>query len=454
VISRVSESEVYRHLWTTECSDRTFGEQERLRSWLSILVALAKAEAEQGIVPAGVVGALRDVGVDQLDLQRIAAETRATGHSMVGLIRELQRVLPPEVSEWVYYGATVQDVTDTWFGLVMRDVAAVVQSDVRALERVLLHVATSHRTTPMTGRSHAQAGAPIPFGFKVASWADELRRHDERLEQGSARWAVGQLGGAVGALGFFGTTGTALRQRFCELLDLGDPQISWTTSRDRLVEFAQALVLVGATLARIGNEVLELQRPEIDEVREAPTAAGIGSITMPHKRNPETAEHLDTLCRLARSQLSVLEEGLTGIHERDGRGWKAEWVALPEVCILTMTALSLAGPMVSGLEVDIAAMRRNLTERGTTMGSERLLAGLAARMGKQSAQAGLQRLLHDDTGVTRSLSEPALVAEISAMSGAPASEIETWLGADAFVAATTMVDDVVRRGHRALAAGR
>ena len=69
-----------------------------------------------------------------------------------------------------------------------------------------------------------------------------------------------------------------------------------------------------------------------------------------------------------------------------------------------MTALSLAGPMVAGLEVDIAAMRRNLTERGTTMGSERLLAGLAARVGKQSAQAALQRLLHDDTGAMRSLS--------------------------------------------------
>jgi adenylosuccinate lyase len=450
----MSESVVYRHLWTTERSDQTFGEQERLQSWLSILVALAKAQADQGIVPPGVVGALREVAVDQLDLQRIAAETRVTGHSMMGLIRELQRVLPPEVSEWVYYGATVQDVTDTWFGLVMRDVAAAVRSEVRALERTLLQVASSHRTTPMTGRTHAQAGAPIPFGFKVASWADELRRHDERLEQGSARWAVGQLGGAVGALGFFGTTGAALRQRFCELLDLGDPQMSWTTSRDRVVEFAQALVLVGATLARVGNEVLELQRPEIDELREAPASAGIGSITMPHKRNPETAEHLDTLCRLARSQLSVLEEGLTGIHERDGRGWKAEWVALPEVCILTMTALALAGPMVAGLEVDAPAMRRNLTGRGTVMGSERLLAGLAARVGKQRAQAELQRLLHDDTGATRSLSEPVLVAELCALSGAPAAEVEAWLGADALGAATTMVDDVVRRGHRALAAGR
>lgn len=449
--SRVSESEVYRHLWTTEGSDRIFGERERLQSWLSILVALAKAQAEQGIVPAGVVGALRDVDVDQLDLRRMAAETRATGHSMMGLIRELQQVLPPEVSEWVFYGATVQDVTDTWFGLVMRDVTAAVQEDVRALERTVLHLATLHRTTPMTGRTHAQAGAPIPFGFKVASWAEELRRHDQRLEQGAVRWAVGQLGGAVGALGLFGATGIPMRQRFCELLGLGDPQMSWTTSRDRVVEFAQVLVLVGATLARIGNEVLELQRPEIDELREAATAAGIGSITMPHKRNPETAEHLDTLGRLTRAQLSVLAEGLTGLHERDGRGWKAEWVALPEVCILTMTALSLARPMIAGLDVDTAAMSRNLSERGTTMASERLLAGLAARVGKHSAQAALQHMLHDETGAMRSLSEAALVAEISTMSGVPAADVEGWLGADELLAATTMVDDVVRRGRLALA---
>ena len=55
----------------------------------------------------------------------------------------------------------------------------------------------------------------------------------------------------------------------------------------------------------------------------------VGSITMPHKRNPEGSEHLDTLARLVRANAGVLLEGMVGGHERDGRGWKAEWVALP-----------------------------------------------------------------------------------------------------------------------------
>ena len=242
----------------------------------------------------------------------------------------------------------------------------------------------------MVGRTHGQPGSPITFGFKVASWADEVRRHLERLAEGRPRWLVGQLGGAVGVLGFFAPHGAALRAAFCAELGLADPGISWLTSRDRLAEFGALLAMICGTLARIGNEVYELQRPEIGELREPTTPDTVGSITMPHKRNPEGSEHLDTLARLVRANAAVLLEGMVVGHERDGRGWKAEWVALPEVCLLTGVALRLARRLLSGLVVDVETMRANL-ERPATAGSERVLAGLTRRLGKHAAQ----RLLHD-----------------------------------------------------------
>src|SRR4029450_9727410 len=112
------------------------------------------------------------------------------------------------------------------------------------------------------------------------------------------------------------------------------------------------------------------------ELREAP-GGGTSSITMPHKRNPETAEHLGTLARLARSSAGVLLESMVGQHERDGRAWKAEWIALPEGCLLTGAALSFGRSIVEGLEVDVAAMSANLAAHGGLLGSEQVLAELS-----------------------------------------------------------------------------
>ena len=216
---------------------------------------------------------------------------------------------------------------------------------------------------------------------------------------------VGQLGGAVGSLAFFGDRGMAVRASFCRRLGLREPEVSWLVSRDRLAEFVHLLAMVTATLARIGNEVYELQRPEIGELREPTTSEAVGSITMPHKRNPEASEHLVTLSRLVRAQAGVVLEGMVQEHERDGRGWKAEWVAFPEACLLTGAALSVAAGLVEGLEVDSARMLVNLQASGGYAASERLLAGLAPSLGKHEAQRMLQDRLRAWAEGGRSLAD-------------------------------------------------
>jgi adenylosuccinate lyase len=440
--TRLSSSTLYAHLWGTPELDAVFDERAMLQTWLDELAALARAQASLSIVPAAAAAAIgRAARVEALDLDYVAEQTRATAHSTLGLIRGLLQVLPADVREYVYLGATVQDVSDTWFGLVMSRVGAIVWRDLRGLEALLLDLAAEHRNTVMAGRTHGQPGAPITFGFKVASWADEVRRHVERLRDGRERWCVGQLGGAVGALAFFGADGPEQRARFCAELGLADPGISWLTARDRVAEFGGVLAMVCGTLARIGTEVYELARPEIGELAEPAPPGAVSSITMPHKRNPEAAEHLDTLARLARAAAGVLVEGMVAAHERDGRAWKAEWLALPEICQLTGAALRLALGLVRGLEVHPEAMARNVS---ADLGSERVLAGLSARIGKHQAQQALHEVLREDGA--------DLVGGLADRGLATAEEVRGWATADAVAAAGAMVDTVLARAAAARAA--
>ena len=428
------DSAVYGHSWSTPESMALFAERARLSRWVHVLKALAAAQAELGIIPEASARAIDGLDAASLDPDAVGAETRRTSHSAMGLVRELQARLPEHAREHVYYGATVQDVSDTAAALEMRAVAEIVWRDLRAVEGSLLELAVRHRDTPMLGRTHGQPGAPVTFGFKAATWADETARNLERWRQSRPRLAVGQLAGAVGVLGFYGDLGPELRRAFCSRLGLGEPAISWLTARDRIAEFGSNAALASATLARMANEVYNLQRREIGEAAEAASGATVGSFTMPHKRNPERSEQMVTLARLVRSAAGVLVETMVGDHERDGRTWKTEWVLLPELCHYLLAQLSLARDLAAGIEVDAEAMVANLAKTGD-FGSQELLKRLSARLGKHRANDELQHAYR----LARQSGRP--LAEILEGVATP-TELEG-LDRPATGAATAMVDAVV-----------
>lgn len=433
------DSEIFGHQWSTSESHAVFDEPARVRRWVGVVAALAEAQADVGIIPvssAEAIGALRDRDVD---LTAVAERTKATSHSTLGLIQVLQQMLPGAAAEHVYYGTTVQDVSDTAQALELWSVGDLLWRDLWQTEAGLLELAARHREDPMLGRTHGQPGAPVTFGFKAATWADELGRGLERLREGRDRWLVAELGGAVGVLGFFGEQALPLRAAYCRRLGLGEPAISWLTTRDRLAEFAQVVASCTVTLARVANEVYVLARPELGEVRESTSATTVGSITMPHKRNPEVSEQVVALARLVRSLAGVLTETMLGDHERDARAWKTEWAAFPELCHYALAAASMSRSLVAGLEVDPARMLANLETAGTSA-SERLLSVMSARLGKHQAQATLQDAYVE---AARTRSPLAVVLEDRALPG----EISE-LGRVHTGAAAAMADEVVARASR------
>jgi adenylosuccinate lyase len=376
---------IYAHLWGTDETRELFEDRGRTLIWLHIIATLAEAQAELGLIPEAAAREIADRVRRPVDLEAIAEATRRSGHSTLGVIRVLQADLSEQAREWVYYGATVQDVSDTWTGMVAERMLGFAERDLAAIEAALAALAERHRATVMLGRTHGQPGLPITFGYKAAVWLAEVRRHRERVAQARPRLAVGQLAGAVGTLSAWRDQGPELQRRLLERLGLGVPDVTWISARDRVAELVTLLALVTGTLAKIGNEIYNLQRPEIGEVAEAATPGVVGSITMPQKRNPERAEHLSTLARVVRSSADLALEGLVSEHERDGAAWKTEWELLPRACGAAAVALALGAELVGTLEVDAERMRANLDAQGGYVLAEPVMLALGALVGPRRA---------------------------------------------------------------------
>ena len=389
-------SAIYGGAWATAEMRALFADVPRTQRWLELLALLAEVQADHGIIPADaardIQSTCRSIKVDAGFLAECREGYEATAHSTAGLIAAVGRRCSGSGSEWFYFGTSVQDLTDTWLMLTLRDARGLLIADLERAMAATAELGRRHRDTAMAGRTHGQQGLTITFGFKAAGWLAELRRHRQRFDEAAQRLDIGQLCGGVGSLSAMGPKALAVQKQFLGRLGLREPDISWTASRDILAEWAHLLVLSTGTADRIGHEVYNLQRDEIAELREPSLAEGIGSITMPHKRNPEMAEQLGTLARVVRANAGLLAEGLLHDHERDGRAWKVEWHAVPELTLAAGKAHALLASLLEGLEVCTDRMRANLEASGGYLLSERVMLALAPHIGKQTAQRVVQRL--------------------------------------------------------------
>jgi 3-carboxy-cis,cis-muconate cycloisomerase len=226
---------------------------------------------------------------------------------------------------------------------------------------------------------------PITFGFKAATLLAAFQRHRARLKELRPRVLVGEFAGAAGTLSSLGADGLKVQAALMAELALGEPEIAWHTVRDRIGEVGGFLAMLTATCGKIAMDVKLLMQTEVAEVFE-PFAAGRGSSsTMPQKRNPVSSLYIHATAALVRQQAAALFEAAVADHERSTGPWEIEWIALPEIFLLSAGALAQTRSLVEGLQVDATRMRHNLDLTHGAIVSEAVMMGLGPHLGRQRA---------------------------------------------------------------------
>jgi adenylosuccinate lyase len=365
-----------------------WSETARFEHILQVELAVARAQAARGVIPAAALQAIESKA--SVDVDRIAEIERTTDHDIIAFVSQVAESIGPQ-GRYLHLGLTSSDVVDTGLALQLRAAGARLLDDVDRLIDVLVVRARAEADTTMMGRTHSVHAEPTTFGLKVAGWAFEIDRGRRRLAAAVDEIGTGKISGPVGT---YSHLDPDIEAEVLAALGLhADPVSTQIVQRDRHAALLTAIAIVGGSLERIATEIRNLQHTEIGEVQEPFKVGQKGSSAMPHKRNPILAERISGLARLLRGYAQTALEDQPLWHERDISHSSAERVILPDATILLDYMLVKMTGLIEGLVVRSERMRENIARGLGLHASSRVLVALVEKggVGRDEAYAIVQR---------------------------------------------------------------
>ena len=390
-------------------------EEAKYRAWLGVELAVSRARAQLGEIPADEVEELAEKA--DFTVERIHEIEQETNHDVIAFVTNVAEYAG-DVARHFHFGLTSSDVLDTAGALQLREALDLILEEARGLTSLLAGMSLEHRDTVMIGRTHGVHAEPTVLGHKLAVWAFEMERNLDRLAHAREVAAVGKISGAVGT---YANVDPKVEAITCQELGLASsPASTQVVQRDRHAEVLATLAILGSTMEKIALEIRGGQRTEVRELAEPFGRGQKGSSAMPHKRNPILAERLCGMARLLRANAAVGFENNALWQERDISHSSVERVVLPDSTILAFYMLRTTSRILRGLEVHEDRMLENLNSGGGIVFSGRVLLALVesgmnrddayrvvqdAAMRAWDGEAGFRELLEADDDVRERLDE-------------------------------------------------
>jgi 3-carboxy-cis,cis-muconate cycloisomerase len=325
--------------------------------------ALARASARQGLLPAAhaeIISRVCDGA--QFDASALARAGRS-GTLAIPFVKQLSALVAavsPEAARHVHAGATSQDVIDTAVVLCLKPACARVVALTVRLGDAAAELARRHASTPTAARTLLQPALAVTFGWKAAVWLSMVTRSLVGTRGAAADACILQFGGPSGTLSSFGERGEGVMAALAQELELPASLIPWHSARDRFARLGAELAILAGAAGKIGRDVSLLMQPEVGEAAEAAKPGRGGSSSMPHKRNPALCVLSLEAAQRAPGLAATLLGQLTPEHERGLGQWQSQWFTLRELVCAASSATAAMADVLRELEVDEAAMRKNL----------------------------------------------------------------------------------------------
>lgn len=359
-----------------------WSEAEKRRVWRRLWVALAEVQAEFGLVSSEQTADLRKhmLNVDVTRALQIEAEIQ---HDLMAEVKTFaeQAMLGGGI---LHLGATSMDIEDNAEVLRMREALDLTLEGLRALLLTFAEKIEAYANLPLIAMTHLQPAEPSTLGYRLATYAQDLledwRMLQERRKELRGKGFKGAVGTGASYAELIGVEHLAdFEQRLSERLDMKFyPVTTQVYPRKQDYQILSALAGLGGSLYKFAFDLRILQSPPFGELNEPFGKKQVGSSAMPFKRNPVSAEKIDSLARsLAQMPRVAWDNAAHSLLERTLDDSANRRALLPEAFLITDELLRVSQRLFSGLQVNEAAIAHNLAVYGPFAAIERVLMAAA-----------------------------------------------------------------------------
>ncbi len=354
------------------------------RRWRRVWVALAEAQSEAGLVTAAQLKELR-AHADDVNLSRASEIEAEIRHDLVAELRVYAEQCPT-AGGILHLGATSMDVKDNADVLAQQEALDLILGKLGALLLAFAEQIERWADVPCIGWTHLQPAEPTTVGYRLAVYAQDLLADESDLRRLRASLKGKGIKGAVGTGASFGEllegtpiTPADLERRVMALLGLDAfPVTNQTYPRRQEWAILNGLAGLAMTLYRFAFDLRVLQSPPIGEWSEPFGDKQVGSSAMPFKRNPISAESLDSLGRYVAVLPRVLwDDAAHSLLERTLDDSANRRIVIPEAFLATDEIVQVALRLVAGLRIDEVMVARNLARFAAFAATERVLVALS-----------------------------------------------------------------------------
>jgi adenylosuccinate lyase len=356
-----------------------FSEETRRKLWRSVWVALAEAQAAEGLVAEAELADLR-AHAGRVDIEAALAIERDIHHDLMAEIRVFASQAAIGGGK-LQLGATSMDIEDTVETYRMRLALAAIGQSLHGLLGAFAGKIRQYADVVCMAFTHLQPAEPTTLGYRLAVYAQDLLIDDTNLRFVFENMTTKGLRGAVGTaasyehlLDYNGRS-ERLEAYVLEYFGLEAREIS-TQTYPRKLDYLllSGLAGLGASLSKFAADVRILSSPEFGEVAEPFGRTQVGSSAMPFKRNPIMCERIDSLARLLIGYSDVAwQNAATNYLERTLDDSANRRTILPEALLCADEIVSLARKVVDGMRVDERRIAQNLRTYGPFAGTEAVM---------------------------------------------------------------------------------